>query len=242
MGSIPVTDTMTEETYTQGEPEELTKLRIKLMEKKSDLLDTEIRDSDAHARQTEIETVELERRYQDFKAGDQFNRVYRFTDSVHEQSFNHCMDTLARWTRLNNDPIEIIFFSPGGEIIQGLALFDFIQGIRAKEVKVTTGATGMAASMAGVLLQAGDHRWIGEQSWMLIHRPSTAAIGALYEVEDTLEFTKRLEEKLITILMSRSKLTPEIIKEKWQRKDWWLTAEEALDFGLVDEVSNKQVI
>jgi ATP-dependent Clp endopeptidase proteolytic subunit ClpP len=231
-----------EEEYTKGEPKELTELRIKLMEKKAILLDNEIRDSDAHARQTEIETRELERRYDDFKAGDQFNRVYRFTDAIHEKSVNSCMDTIARWTRLSEEPIEIIFFSPGGEIIQGMALFDFIQGVRQKGIKVITGATGYAASMAGILLQAGDERWVGEQSWILIHRPSTTAIGALYEVEDAVEFTKRLEERLVNILVSRSKLQKEDIEKNWLRKDWWLTSEEALDAGLVDSVSNKQII
>jgi ATP-dependent Clp endopeptidase proteolytic subunit ClpP len=231
-----------DENYTQGEPKELTDLRIKIMEKKANLLDTEVRDSEAHARQTEIETQELERRYSEFKAGDQFNRVYRFTDAVHETSVNHCMDTLSRWARLSKDPIEVIFFSPGGEIIQGMALFDFLQGMRANGIKIVTGATGMAASMAGILLQAGDHRWVGEQSWILIHRPSTAAMGTLYEIEDTIEWTKRLEERCMNILMSRSKLTKKDIQAKWKRKDWWLTSEEALDCGLVDEISNRQII
>jgi len=230
------------ETWSDGEPRELTDLRIRIMEKRVDLIANEVRDSDAHAKKTEIETRELERRYEEFQAGDQFNRVYRFTESVTEKSVAECMDTLSRWARLNKDPIEIIFFSPGGNIIEGMALFDFIQGVKAQGIVVTTGATGMAASMAGILLQAGNHRWAGEQSWILIHRPSTAAMGSLFEIEDTLEWSKRLEERCINILTSRSKLTKKDIEEKWERKDWWLTSEEALEAGLVDEVSNKQII
>ena len=230
------------EIYAQGEPEALTDLRLKVMEERVNLLKNEVRDSNAHARQTEIETEELERRFSEFKAGDHFNRVYRFTEPVTEKSVSECMDTISRWSRLSKEPIEIVFFSPGGEIIQGMALFDFLQGIRAQEIHLITGATGMAASMAGILLQAGDHRWAGEQSWILIHQPSTQATGSLYEIEDSLEFTNRLKERCINILCSRSKLTKDEIENNWKRKDWWLTSEEALEAGLVDEVSNKQII
>jgi ATP-dependent Clp endopeptidase proteolytic subunit ClpP len=211
-----------------------------MMKKRIALVANEVRDSDAHARQTEIETHELERRYSEFQAGDHFNRVFRFTESVNEKSVSECMDTISRWARLSKEPIEIIFFSPGGEIIQGMALFDFLQGIRALGIRLITGATGMAASMAGILLQAGDHRWCGEQSWILIHRPSGAAMGSLFEIEDSLEWSKRLEERCMNILTARSHLTKKDIATHWERKDWWLTSEEALEAGLVDEISNKQ--
>ena len=225
---------MNSEVYIRGEPEEMTQLRIDAMKLKVRLLNGEARDTEAHAQQTEIETKELVRRYDEFQAGDQFHRVYRFTESINEKSVSSCMDTLSRWARQSKEDIEIIFFSPGGEIIQGLALFDFLQGIRAQGIRLITGASGMAASMAGILLQAGDHRWIGEQSWILIHRPSTGAVGSLYEIEDELEFAKRLQERLANILCGRSSLSRKDIDDKWERKDWWLSAEEAEELGLDD--------
>ena len=63
--------------------------------------------------------------------------------------------------------MEIVFSSPGGGIISGFELFDFMQDLRSKGHKITTGSLGYAASMAGILLQAGDVRWIGHQSWMI---------------------------------------------------------------------------
>jgi ATP-dependent Clp protease protease subunit len=147
------------------------------------------------------------------------------------------MKKLTQWSRL--DPkcdIEIIFSSPGGSIIDGFELFDFIQDLRNNGHTITTGSLGMAASMAGILLQAGDIRWVGGQAWIMIHRAAFGAFGKTYEVEDEVEFVKRIEERILDIFTSRSGLTKLKIKKNWDRKDWWISADEAVELGLVDEV------
>jgi ATP-dependent Clp protease protease subunit len=115
-------------------------------------------------------------------------------------------------------------------------LFDFIQDLRFKGHEITTGSLGYAASMAGILLQAGDVRWIGHQSWMMIHRAAFGAMGKTFEVEDEVKFVKRIEKRILEIFVSRSKLTRSKIQRNWNRKDWWITADECLDLNLVDEV------
>jgi ATP-dependent protease ClpP protease subunit len=55
-------------------------------------------------------------------------------------------------------------------------------------------------------------------------------------VEDEVEFTKRIEERIVDIFTSRSTLTTRQVKANWNRKDWWISADEALTLGLVDEV------
>jgi len=147
------------------------------------------------------------------------------------------MKRLTEWSRL--DPkcdIEIIFSSPGGSIIDGFELFDHIQHLRNKGHHVTTGTLGMAASMAGILLQAGDTRWVGHQAWIMIHRAAFGAYGKTYEVEDEVEFVKRIEERILDIFTSRTKLTKQKIKRNWDRKDWWISADEAIELHLVDEI------
>lgn len=147
------------------------------------------------------------------------------------------MSKLTQWHRL--DPkcdMEVIFSSPGGSIIDGFELFDFLQEMRAQGHKVITGSLGMAASMAGILLQAGTHRWIGHQAWMMIHRAAFGAIGKTYEIEDEVKLVKRIEERCIDIFVSRSKLSKQKIKRNWDRKDWWIDADECLESGLVDEI------
>ena len=147
------------------------------------------------------------------------------------------MKKLTQWSRLNPKcDIEIVFSSPGGSIIDGFELFDFIQDLRSRGHHITTGTLGMAASMAGILLQAGDTRWVGGQAWVMIHRAAFGAFGKTYEVEDEVEFVKRIEERILEIFTSRSKLTKQKIKKNWDRKDWWISADEAVELNLVDEV------
>jgi len=168
---------------------------------------------------------------------DEENYLYRFSKDVGHNSVQSCMSKLTQWHR--KDPkcdMEIVFSSPGGSIIDGFELFDFLQEMRSKGHKVTTGSLGMAASMAGILLQAGDVRWIGHQAWMMIHRAAFGAIGKTYEVEDEVKLVKRIEERCLDIFVSRSKLTKMKIKRNWDRKDWWIDADECLEMGLVDEV------
>ena len=168
---------------------------------------------------------------------DENNHLYRFSGSVGETSVRKCMSKLTEWSRLEPKcEIEIVFSSPGGSIIDGFELFDFIQDIRSSGHKVTTGSLGMAASMAGVLLQAGDVRWIGHQSWMMIHRAAFGAIGKTYEVEDEVKLVKRIEDRILDIFTKRSNLSKLKIKRNWDRKDWWIDADQCVDYGLVDEI------
>ena len=147
------------------------------------------------------------------------------------------MNKLTQWHRKDPKcPIEIVFSSPGGSIIDGFELFDFIQYLRGKGHTITTGSLGMAASMAGILLQAGDVRWIGHQAWLMIHRAAFGAIGKTYEIEDEVKLVKRIEGRILDIFTSRSNLTKHKIIRNWDRKDWWIDADEALEMGLVDEV------
>lgn len=177
----------------------------------------------------------LEREKQTYT--DEENNLYRFSKDVCHHSVQACMSRLTEWHR--KDPkcaIEIVFSSPGGSIVDGFELFDFIQYLRSEGHLITTGSLGMAASMAGILLQAGDVRWIGHQAWLMIHRAAFGAIGKTYEIEDEVRLVKRIEERVLDIFTSRSKLTKRRLKTNWDRKDWWIDADECLDLGLVDEI------
>jgi len=204
----------------------------------------EAKKTNAEARKTEAEAfkeeLEANKMYEDDqkrKACDKENHLFRFSGEVRGASVQSCISTLTQWSRL--DPkcdIEIIFSSPGGSIIDGFELFDFIQHLRSKGHKITTGTLGMAASMAGILLQAGDVRWVGYQAWIMIHRAAFGAFGKTYEVEDEVEFVKRIEGRILDIFTARSKLTKPKIKRNWDRKDWWISADEAVELELVDEI------
>lgn len=196
--------------------------------------------SDLEARVAAIVLDETERQHRARLAADLHHHVYRFGGEVSGKAVTSCMMHLTEWHRLDPEcDIEVVFSSPGGSIVDGMALFDFLQQLRRDGHRITTGSIGYAASMAGVLLQAGDHRWIGEQSWLMIHRAAFGAVGQTHEIEDRVKWVQRIERRIIQIFTTRSHLTERRIRNNWDRKDWWIEAEEALELGLVDEVRGK---
>ena len=178
-------------------------------------------------------------------SSDRYNHVYRFTYEVMEASVADCMSVLSRWSRL--DPgceMEVIFCSPGGSLTEGFALYDFIQDLKRKGHRVATKTVGYAASMAGVLLQAGTTRVMGKESWMLIHEGSFGIQGKANVVEDAMEWFRKMREHVVDIFAMRAsdktgksvKWTKDFIKKNWNRKDWWISADEALEYGFCDKV------
>lgn len=181
----------------------------------------------------------VERVAAQYAASDARHHVYRFLDQVSPDSVQRCVETISEWSRVQPGcEIEIIFSSPGGSIIHGMALYDFLLDIRKRGHKLTTGAQGYAASMAGVLLQAGEVRYLGRNSSILIHEATSIAWGKTGQIEDELEFVKKLQDRILEIFAERSggKTTVAYLKAHWKRKDWWLIGDEALGIGLIDEI------
>jgi len=162
---------------------------------------------------------------------------YPFYSDVSDQSVDMCMSQLTLWQRTRpGEPIEIQFNSPGGDVVDGLALFDFIHTLREKGHEITTSTVGFAASMAAVLLQAGDKRIMGRSATMLIHQVSAGAGGRYTDIEDRMVWLGKMQDRLVEILAERSTLSTTEVKERWERRDWWLTADEALELGFVDTI------
>lgn len=204
--------------------------------------EAEAQTSRAEAVVAEIAQRDLERKEQEVLATDKYHHVYGFNDPVSSSSVGECVSRLNLWAR--NDPgcdIKIVFNSPGGSVIDGMALYDYLQTLRAKGHKITTVAMGMAASMAGILLQAGDHRVTGAESYVLIHEITAGAVGKIGEIEDVVEFVKMIQKRVLNIFAARSNKKAAYFAKHWRRKDWWLSSDECLRLGIVDEVlSNSQ--
>ena len=126
--------------------------------------------------------------------------------------------------------------SPGGSIFEGLDLFGVIREASKKGQKVTTVASGFCASMGGVLLQAGDVRQIREDSHLHLHEALSMAGGNSSEIADAAALLEKLTRQMVEIYARKSSLTADEIHDRIKRQDWWLTAEEALAVGFVDEV------
>lgn len=218
-------------------PKEVIPALKKMLEAKAAHAKAEARKSTAAAITLEVAARSAQRDEDEALADDKYHHVYLFADQVGAHTVGECIEQLNIWAR--NDPgcdIEIVFNSPGGSVIEGMALYDHIQTIRRAGHKVTTVAMGMAASMAGILLQAGDVRVIGAESYVLIHEISTGAVGKIGEIEDTVEFVKMIQKRVIEIFADRSNKTAKYFEKHWRRKDWWLSSDECLKLGIVDEV------
>jgi len=97
-------------------------------------------------------------------AKDRRFQSYPFNFKVCDSSVNDCIDMLNYWHRTKPEcPMEIVFYSPGGEVMSGMRLFDHIRWLSSQGHYMTTVAMGYAASMGGVLLQAGDKRVMGRE-------------------------------------------------------------------------------
>lgn len=163
--------------------------------------------------------------------------VYTFATAVTTNTTAMAIHTLSEWFRNDPEtPIEIILSSPGGYVFDGFGFYDFIRDLVRQGADVTTRASGYAASMAGILLQAGSTRAISPNSYVMIHEVGGEAWGKMSEVRDEVDLMDRLEKTCFEILASRSKFTVDELREKCKRKDWWINAREAKRYGFVDVI------
>ncbi len=130
--------------------------------------------------------------------------------------------------------ISIYFNSPGGSVYAGLGIYDTMQYISSD---VATICTGMAASMAAVLLTAGTKgkRSALTHSRVMIHQPMGGAQGQASDIEITAREIQKLKKELYTIIADHSGNTFKKV-EKDSDRDYWMTAAEAKEYGMIDEV------
>jgi ATP-dependent Clp protease protease subunit len=130
--------------------------------------------------------------------------------------------------------IQIYLNTPGGSVYAGLGIYDTMQYIAPD---VATICTGMAASMGAVLLCAGQEgkRTALRHSRILIHQPMGGAQGQASDIEITTREILKLKKELYEIIANHSKQSFKKI-EKDSDRDYWMTAEEAKEYGMIDEV------
>lgn len=133
--------------------------------------------------------------------------------------------------------ISIYVNSPGGSVYDGLAVIDTMEFISSP---VSTICTGMAASMGAMLLVSGEkeHRLALPHSRVMIHQPLGGCRGQASDIEIEATEIKKLKEELYQILSTR---TGQPIDKIWKDadRDYWMTAQEAKDYGMIDKVLKK---
>lgn len=130
--------------------------------------------------------------------------------------------------------ISIYINSPGGSVYAGYGIYDTMQFINSN---VSTICTGMAASMAAVLLVAGEKgkRFALKHSRVMIHQPLGGAQGQASDIEITAREIGKIKKELYTIISDHSGQPFDRV-EKDSDRDYWMTSAEAKEYGMVDEV------
>lgn len=134
--------------------------------------------------------------------------------------------------------ISIYLNTPGGSVYAGLGIYDTMQFVKSD---VSTICTGLAASMGAVLLVAGKEgkRAALPHSRIMIHQPLGGAQGQASDMEITVNEIKKLKTELYQIIADHSHNTIERIAQDSDR-DHWMTAEEALKYGMIDQVYTRK--
>lgn len=134
--------------------------------------------------------------------------------------------------------ISIYLNTPGGSVYAGLGIYDTMQFVKSD---VSTICTGLAASMGAVLLVAGKEgkRAALPHSRIMIHQPLGGAQGQASDMEITVNEIKKLKAELYQIIADHSHNTIERIAQDSDR-DHWMTAEEALKYGMIDQVYTRK--
>ena len=133
--------------------------------------------------------------------------------------------------------ISLYINSPGGVITAGMAIYDTMQYIKCD---VSTICIGMAASMGAFLLAGGakGKRFALPNAEVMIHQPSGGAQGQATEIQITAEWIMRTKKKMNEMLASNTGQPYERVAQDTER-DKWMSAEEALDYGIIDHIIEK---
>ena len=130
------------------------------------------------------------------------------------------------------EPVHIYINSPGGSVTAGLAILDTMRLVKSK---IYTSCIGLAASMGAVLLSSGDRRYIVPHAEVMIHQPLGGTRGQASDIEIAAEHIGRTKKILNTILAENCRKPYDDVSRDTER-DNWKSAEEALEYGLVDMI------
>ena len=130
--------------------------------------------------------------------------------------------------------IQILLSTYGGEVYDGISLYD---AIKNSKTNVDITCFGKIMSMGIVLLLASKTRKAYRNTTFMIHEMTSGYLGKLADMENDLDESKRLQKTLWNIITSETKITQKQLDDIYEKKkDWYLSAEEALEYGLITEI------
>ena len=162
------------------------------------------------------------------------DRIIFITGEINSSVANIVVSELLYLDSINHDDISIYINSPGGEITSGLAIYDTMNYIKSD---VNTICVGMAASMGAFLLSSGTKgkRYALLNSEVMIHQPLGGAEGKATDIQIAAEHIIKIKNKMNKILSKNTKQPlSKVIKDT--ETDHFMSAQDALNYGLIDEI------
>ena len=162
------------------------------------------------------------------------DRIIMLSGEIDDNLSNIVVAQLLYLDSLNHEPINLYINSPGGSITAGMAIYDTMNFVKSK---ISTVCIGIAASMAAFILSSGENkmRFALPNSEIMIHQPLGGAKGQATEIQIAAERILKLKLKLNKILSKNTNKDIKII-EKDTERDHFLTAKEAIEYGLIDKI------
>lgn len=162
------------------------------------------------------------------------DRIILISDEINDNNANVVIAELLYLDSLNHNDISIYINSPGGSVTAGMGIYDTMNFIKSD---VSTICVGMAASMAAFLLSSGTKgkRYALPNSEVMIHQPLGGAQGQATEIKIAAERILKLRDKLNKYLSNNTGKDLKTV-EKDTDRDNFMSAEEALEYGLIDKI------
>ena len=132
--------------------------------------------------------------------------------------------------------VDVILNTVGGEVYHGLLIFNMMEALKQKGMKISITVHGLCASMGLIILLGGTHRYTKEYSRFLLHETASWTYGKVSEMKEGVKETEEVEKMLNEIITERTKLSVNTLKKNTKKRDWWISSKEALQLGLVEKI------
>ena len=170
-----------------------------------------------------------------FEKGINFkDRIIQITGEIEDQnSFDYLDAGLTEMETKSKSSIKLKINSPGGSVYEALAMVGRIEDSKAH---IVTECYGHAMSAAGLILASGDKRRMSRRAWFMIHEISAGVVGTVTQMEEEVLQIKREMEAWSDAMADFTKKSKKFWWDLAQKKNAYLTAEECLKYGIVDEL------
>lgn len=162
-------------------------------------------------------------------------RIIYICGEINDFMAKETIDKLLKLDAFNQKDITMYINSPGGSVSSGFAIYDVMNMIKSD---ISTICVGKCASMASILLINGakGKRYILPNAEVMIHEVSSGTFGKVSEMQNDINHSKILNNKVCKIIADKTKMTIKEIKKETIKQDTWINSDRALKCGFVDKI------